>query len=297
MAVVPVLRPMDLMVEATPRRVFANAHTYHINSISVNSDYETYMSADDLRINLWNFEIINQSFNPPASISPSLSGELAGGHVQGLCLSSQEPDSMYLDALPLAGGCRADTNVVHGTLPPSCTGTKWWPVSSPLHPEVCKEEREQGLEPDHRRPMPSPPCCLAYGAQRPTGPPTSRDGPNAAVAMPDAEIVPTRSAAPRTWGLSGALTVQAQAFPSWAAEPQRQEEGPQDDNAPPAMTVPRPRTNVRGCPVAWTPLPCRRAGNPAQRTMPAGTPLHPVLSPWPLAGTSWVEAQGAFASF
>uniref|UniRef100_A0A8C0RCW2 Serine/threonine-protein phosphatase 2A 55 kDa regulatory subunit B n=1 Tax=Canis lupus familiaris TaxID=9615 RepID=A0A8C0RCW2_CANLF len=60
---VPVLRPMDLMVEATPRRVFANAHTYHINSISVNSDYETYMSADDLRINLWNFEITNQSFN------------------------------------------------------------------------------------------------------------------------------------------------------------------------------------------------------------------------------------------
>uniref|UniRef100_A0A8C0IIY8 Serine/threonine-protein phosphatase 2A 55 kDa regulatory subunit B n=1 Tax=Bubo bubo TaxID=30461 RepID=A0A8C0IIY8_BUBBB len=48
---------------ATPRRVFANAHTYHINSISVNSDYETYMSADDLRINLWNFEITNQSFN------------------------------------------------------------------------------------------------------------------------------------------------------------------------------------------------------------------------------------------
>lgn len=57
------LRPMDLMVEATPRRVFANAHTYHINSISVNSDYETYMSADDLRINLWNFEITNQSFS------------------------------------------------------------------------------------------------------------------------------------------------------------------------------------------------------------------------------------------
>ncbi|KAG7274527.1 hypothetical protein CRUP_023904, partial [Coryphaenoides rupestris] len=49
---VPVFRPMDLMVEASPRRVFANAHTYHINSISVNSDCETYLSADDLRINL-----------------------------------------------------------------------------------------------------------------------------------------------------------------------------------------------------------------------------------------------------
>ncbi|XP_051537630.1 serine/threonine-protein phosphatase 2A 55 kDa regulatory subunit B beta isoform isoform X2 [Myxocyprinus asiaticus] len=60
---VPVLRPMDLMVEATPRRIFSNAHTYHINSISVNSDYETYMSTDDLRINLWNLEITNRSFN------------------------------------------------------------------------------------------------------------------------------------------------------------------------------------------------------------------------------------------
>ncbi|XP_061590428.1 serine/threonine-protein phosphatase 2A 55 kDa regulatory subunit B alpha isoform-like [Cololabis saira] len=60
---VPVLIPMDLMVEASPRRVFANAHTYHVNSISVNSDNETYLSADDLRINLWNLEITDRSFN------------------------------------------------------------------------------------------------------------------------------------------------------------------------------------------------------------------------------------------
>ena len=33
---VPVFKPMELMVEASPRKVFANAHTYHINSISVN---------------------------------------------------------------------------------------------------------------------------------------------------------------------------------------------------------------------------------------------------------------------
>ncbi|RXN07042.1 serine threonine- phosphatase 2A 55 kDa regulatory subunit B delta isoform [Labeo rohita] len=59
---VPVLMPMDLMVEASPRRIFANAHTYHINSISVNSDYETYLSADDLRINLWHLEITDRSF-------------------------------------------------------------------------------------------------------------------------------------------------------------------------------------------------------------------------------------------
>lgn len=60
---VPVLMPMDLMVEVSPRRVFANAHTYHINSISVNSDFETYMSADDLRINLWHLDITDRSFS------------------------------------------------------------------------------------------------------------------------------------------------------------------------------------------------------------------------------------------
>ncbi|XP_024907604.1 protein phosphatase 2, regulatory subunit B, gamma [Pteropus alecto] len=60
---VPVLKPMDLMVEVSPRRVFANGHTYHINSISVNSDCETYMSADDLRINLWHLAVTDRSFN------------------------------------------------------------------------------------------------------------------------------------------------------------------------------------------------------------------------------------------
>eukprot|EP00475_Leptophrys_vorax_P013058 TRINITY_DN19444_c1_g1_i1.p1 TRINITY_DN19444_c1_g1~~TRINITY_DN19444_c1_g1_i1.p1 ORF type:complete len:537 (+),score=27.57 TRINITY_DN19444_c1_g1_i1:289-1899(+) len=45
------------------RRVFANAHAYHINSIACNSDHETFISADDLRVNLWNLEINSQSFN------------------------------------------------------------------------------------------------------------------------------------------------------------------------------------------------------------------------------------------
>ncbi|OMO67591.1 Protein phosphatase 2A, regulatory subunit PR55 [Corchorus olitorius] len=45
------------------RRVYAHAHDFNINSISNNSDGETFISADDLRINLWNLEISNQSFN------------------------------------------------------------------------------------------------------------------------------------------------------------------------------------------------------------------------------------------
>ncbi|KAJ4975017.1 hypothetical protein NE237_008191 [Protea cynaroides] len=48
---------------ARSRRVYAHAHDYNINSISNNSDYETFVSADDLRINLWNLEISDQCFN------------------------------------------------------------------------------------------------------------------------------------------------------------------------------------------------------------------------------------------
>ncbi|OBZ85400.1 Protein phosphatase PP2A regulatory subunit B [Choanephora cucurbitarum] len=59
----PKLMHHDTIVAAVPRKVYANAHTYHINSISINSDHETYISADDLRINLWNLDVSNQSFN------------------------------------------------------------------------------------------------------------------------------------------------------------------------------------------------------------------------------------------
>ncbi|CAM8906673.1 unnamed protein product [Rhodiola kirilowii] len=65
---IPSLRlPVVTFHEGSPtarcRRVYAHAHDYHINSISTNSDGETFISADDLRINLWNLEISNQSFN------------------------------------------------------------------------------------------------------------------------------------------------------------------------------------------------------------------------------------------
>ncbi|XP_063933806.1 serine/threonine-protein phosphatase 2A 55 kDa regulatory subunit B delta isoform-like isoform X2 [Zophobas morio] len=46
-----------------PRRIYAHAHQYHINSISLNSDDETFLSADDLRINLWHIESNKESFN------------------------------------------------------------------------------------------------------------------------------------------------------------------------------------------------------------------------------------------
>jgi serine/threonine-protein phosphatase 2A regulatory subunit B len=59
----PVISSQETALVANCRRVYAHAHDYHINSISNNSDGETFISADDLRLNLWNLEISNQSFN------------------------------------------------------------------------------------------------------------------------------------------------------------------------------------------------------------------------------------------
>lgn len=59
----PQLSQHDKIIAAAPKRIYGNAHTYHINSISPNSDQETFISADDLRVNLWNLDIPDQSFN------------------------------------------------------------------------------------------------------------------------------------------------------------------------------------------------------------------------------------------
>ncbi|XP_031373820.1 serine/threonine protein phosphatase 2A 55 kDa regulatory subunit B beta isoform-like isoform X2 [Punica granatum] len=59
----PAVTSHETSLQARCRRIYGHAHDYHINSISNNSDGETFISADDLRINLWNLEISSQSFN------------------------------------------------------------------------------------------------------------------------------------------------------------------------------------------------------------------------------------------
>jgi serine/threonine-protein phosphatase 2A regulatory subunit B len=68
----PRLTHHDTIIAAVPRKIYANAHAYHINSISVNSDGETYISADDLRVNLWNLNISDQSFSAYSFIDDSV---------------------------------------------------------------------------------------------------------------------------------------------------------------------------------------------------------------------------------
>ena len=50
-------------LHAVPKKVFSNAHAYHINSLATNSDGETFVSADDLRINWWDLEISDTCFS------------------------------------------------------------------------------------------------------------------------------------------------------------------------------------------------------------------------------------------
>jgi serine/threonine-protein phosphatase 2A regulatory subunit B len=60
---IPSLIHGEVQTVASCRRVYSNAHAYHVNSISVNPDGATFLSADDLRINLWSLDNAKLSFN------------------------------------------------------------------------------------------------------------------------------------------------------------------------------------------------------------------------------------------
>ena len=59
---VPRCASVDSLLASRCRRTFPNAHAYHINSLSCCSDGQTFLSADDLRVNLWSLEAQAGSF-------------------------------------------------------------------------------------------------------------------------------------------------------------------------------------------------------------------------------------------
>jgi serine/threonine-protein phosphatase 2A regulatory subunit B len=73
---IPKLDYAETTVAATPKRLFANAHMYHINSLSINSDGATWVSADDLRVNLWDMHRDDVSFTV-VDIKPEDMAELS----------------------------------------------------------------------------------------------------------------------------------------------------------------------------------------------------------------------------
>ena len=49
--------------EGRNRMQYKNAHEYNINSLSLCADGENFLSADDLRINIWNVEYNQAVYN------------------------------------------------------------------------------------------------------------------------------------------------------------------------------------------------------------------------------------------
>ena len=80
--------------------MFSNAHTYHINAISISSDQETFISSDDLRVNLWHLDHTNQSFNVVDIKPPNMEDltEVAAQHRQADITSRSCPVHSWLQA-------------------------------------------------------------------------------------------------------------------------------------------------------------------------------------------------------
>lgn len=51
---------LDIVVR--PERIFESGHAYNINGIAFNPDGETFVSSDDLRINLWQLTNKDEAF-------------------------------------------------------------------------------------------------------------------------------------------------------------------------------------------------------------------------------------------
>ncbi|KAI9107242.1 hypothetical protein K1719_021851 [Acacia pycnantha] len=78
-----ILRSTGNTLHAKCRRTFGQDHIFYINSISNNSDAQTFISADTFRINLSNLEVSDRSFNLIDMKPPNMQYALALGHAHG----------------------------------------------------------------------------------------------------------------------------------------------------------------------------------------------------------------------
>lgn len=55
--------PVIDSLQAVAKRIYANAHAYHINSLALCTDNESFFSADDLRVNWWRIDSSDTAFS------------------------------------------------------------------------------------------------------------------------------------------------------------------------------------------------------------------------------------------
>lgn len=82
------------------RRSYANAHTYHINAIALSSDQETFISADDLRVNMWHLDRNDVAFNI-VDIKPASMEDLT----EVITAADFHPSNCSLFAYATSKGC------------------------------------------------------------------------------------------------------------------------------------------------------------------------------------------------
>jgi len=97
---VPKVVSTETVLASRCRRVYSAAHTYHINAISLSYDQETFISADDLRINLWNLDRADTSFNI-VDIKPSSMEDLT----EVITSADFHPQSSHIFAYSSSKGC------------------------------------------------------------------------------------------------------------------------------------------------------------------------------------------------
>lgn len=72
----PKSQVFNVNVEGKSKQQFKNCHNYNIHSLSISSDREHFISADDLTINLWNMENNWTAYNL-IDIKPPDTGDLS----------------------------------------------------------------------------------------------------------------------------------------------------------------------------------------------------------------------------
>jgi len=70
--VIPTIETYDKAPFTAIYKSYENGHPFSIHSISINSDGETFISSDDLSINLWNFENTSECFNIVNHVKPNV---------------------------------------------------------------------------------------------------------------------------------------------------------------------------------------------------------------------------------
>ena len=61
--VIPRSKVINESWEGKCKQYYRSAHEYHINSLCISPDGENFLSADDLRVNLWNVENATTVYN------------------------------------------------------------------------------------------------------------------------------------------------------------------------------------------------------------------------------------------